>query len=738
MYVVTFYSFKGGVGRSMALMNCAAKLVQEKKSVLVVDFDLEAPGLDTFKLNKPRRKLKGIVDYITDYLNYDIAPDIEPYIYASSFKDDSECLRFMPAGRRDVDYHKRLNSINWRTLYEKRDGYFLFENLKAQWAKSNLDYVLIDSRTGHTDIGSICTRQLPDAVVILFFPNEQNLLGLSPVVKRIKERNKWGKSPPQLHFVISNVPDIDDEHRFLAKRLEEFRKKLNYDQAAELKIHHYPSLSLLNQEIFSITRPNSRLASEYGNLVKEIQMANFHDRVGALNYLQEADEMPKKETLKRKKRMHIYRELRDIYGTDEKIDEFIAHHNRDPEVVGYAVKLMERRGRINEAGLLLERASSVGLKNPALLLRKAYINTKPTKEQVKEIVDEIKDMEGLSLHELVGTVRVLKDLYPEILNSIDSWKSIDKLDLKDVYELSKILSFDRKCLDKAEILIRKVGQQFETNKKEYILLERMLLINLIGQRKFDEAVQLAENILSKVRYETVAFHLAMAKWGLSREISIDDFEVAVAIKPIELLQEPQFFQTMSLIYWVLGDKKCSLDWLQRAEERVGNVPLNNFSSWTYLFSEPQKFQRDLKEQETMIDGRNILPRVFDLKKEENKIEFHDVNWLPEALKQLEHINQVAIEENYPKIDSKFITLARNILKKMSYFPIDPEVYPSMYGGISIYFKSNTKPAAILLRVVNDKCVVCHSSIDDESGEKIYSETTTIPDEYLKNKFQALL
>ena len=72
-------------------------------------------------------------------------------------------------------------------LYEKRDGYLLFEDLKAQWEQAiNPDYVLIDSRTGHTDTGGICTRQLPDAVAILFFPNEQNLRGLTKVVKDIR------------------------------------------------------------------------------------------------------------------------------------------------------------------------------------------------------------------------------------------------------------------------------------------------------------------------------------------------------------------------------------------------------------------------------------------------------------------------------------------------------------------------------------------------------------------------
>ena len=48
MYVITFYSFKGGVGRTLALVNVGAHLALQGKSVLLVDFDLEAPGLDSF------------------------------------------------------------------------------------------------------------------------------------------------------------------------------------------------------------------------------------------------------------------------------------------------------------------------------------------------------------------------------------------------------------------------------------------------------------------------------------------------------------------------------------------------------------------------------------------------------------------------------------------------------------------------------------------------------------------
>ncbi len=132
---------------------------------------------------------------------------------------------------------------------------------------------------------------------------------------------------------------------------------------------------------------------------------------------------------------------------------------------------------------------------------------------------------------------------------------------------------------------------------------------------------------------------------------------------------------------------------------------------------------------------NIKP---DFTRKEAKVKKHDAGWLPDALKQLKNINQEAIEENYPEICSKSIALAENLLYKLRNFPIDPEVYPSMYGDVSIYFKSNSKPAAVLLRVVSDQRVVFHSSIDDENRERVYNGTAEIPDKFLEHQLQALL
>src|SRR5450755_3519482 len=105
MYVVTFYSFKGGTGRSMALANVAAALLARGRRVLIVDFDLEAPGLDTFPMKLDRPVQRGLVEMITDYLSSDAesTPLIEEYLYTARLEGVvTGSLWLMPAGRQDA------------------------------------------------------------------------------------------------------------------------------------------------------------------------------------------------------------------------------------------------------------------------------------------------------------------------------------------------------------------------------------------------------------------------------------------------------------------------------------------------------------------------------------------------------------------------------------------------------------------------------------------------------------
>jgi len=50
--IITFYSYKGGTGRSMALANVgyllAGRTAPRGRGVLLIDWDLEAPGLHRY------------------------------------------------------------------------------------------------------------------------------------------------------------------------------------------------------------------------------------------------------------------------------------------------------------------------------------------------------------------------------------------------------------------------------------------------------------------------------------------------------------------------------------------------------------------------------------------------------------------------------------------------------------------------------------------------------------------
>jgi MinD-like ATPase involved in chromosome partitioning or flagellar assembly len=287
LYVITFYSFKGGVGRTMALVNVAAELVRRGRNVLVVDFDLEAPGLETYKRLQPPQPHPGIVEYVTEYRETNAVPNLLDYVYETKpIGKRGGRLWVMPAGRRDSGYRRSLAKLDWQELYTKEEGFLLFEDTKAGWEKElKPDYVLIDSRTGDTDVLGICTRQLPHSVVIMFTPNEQNLVGLEHVCHAIRREESEGlKKPIRIHFVAANVPDLDDENRVLSRHLKAFQDRLRFEKLAAT-FWRFEDLRLLDQRVVVLDRPRSKLARSYKRLIPTLIVDNLAGRDGALVYL---------------------------------------------------------------------------------------------------------------------------------------------------------------------------------------------------------------------------------------------------------------------------------------------------------------------------------------------------------------------------------------------------------------------------------------------------------------------
>src|SRR5207245_60648 len=95
------YSFKGGVGRTMSLVNVGAALAAAGRRVLLVDFDLEAPGIPTFELFAAVTETAGVVDYVSEYISSGAAPDVKQFITTSPVWSGNKGggIWLMPAGR---------------------------------------------------------------------------------------------------------------------------------------------------------------------------------------------------------------------------------------------------------------------------------------------------------------------------------------------------------------------------------------------------------------------------------------------------------------------------------------------------------------------------------------------------------------------------------------------------------------------------------------------------------------
>lgn len=224
MKTITFYSYKGGVGRSLTLSNIAMRLADLGKKVCVLDFDLEAPGLHLkFKdyIEEKSNSKKGIVEFISEFQNQNILhQNIDDFTIETTYKGALKggCIKLIPAGNyQEETYWKDLSSINWKDLFysEESNGVNLFLHLK-EIIKSNIkpDFLLIDSRTGITDISGLAMTLLADSVVVLAANNTENIYGASRVIKNLKkeENNLIGKLP-EITFVLSRIPYYDSPEK---------------------------------------------------------------------------------------------------------------------------------------------------------------------------------------------------------------------------------------------------------------------------------------------------------------------------------------------------------------------------------------------------------------------------------------------------------------------------------------------------------------------------------------------
>ena len=592
MYICTFYSFKGGVGRSMALVNVAVDLAQRGRRVLAVDFDLEAPGLDTFPVLSPKKPTPGLVEYVARYLDTDVAPDVRDFVGASTAVEN---LLVMPSGAAQTEYASKFGKIDWQTLYAERDGYLLFEDLKAQWRqKIRADYILIDSRTGYTDTGGICTRQLPDAITVLFFPNEQNLRGLTKVMADVRSE----AGPPrnkriELHFVMSNVPDLDDEDEILTGIKQRFQSGLEFEEEP-LVVHRYDSLSLLNQTAFVRDRPKSRLAREYRDVGNRIVRGNLEDRDGAMHFIRR-----RQRDLDQPWRMPG----ESASSLAEMIKKIASLHAKDGEVLFRLGSLSAQRG-LEKGESLLDDAIDRGYREPEAYLHRARLrNDRGDTEGASEDAISALQFPNVPPHLTMEAARLIPD---SAAGDIRQFPAVASLDAEDQVWLAESLPRWAK-VDASTAILEDLAHDANLSGKDKARVRSSLALNLIGAGRFQDAVDLLAHDRGKTEQMGIhdSFNYAMARWAVDGIVkkALFDRVVELSQKEMKDTDDANNLQCLAVAHWAVGNIEIAQSYVKKANYESERERLI-FSCWRYDHVSNREFRADMREIASLIDGNH--------------------------------------------------------------------------------------------------------------------------------------
>jgi tetratricopeptide (TPR) repeat protein len=350
-YVFTFYSYKGGVGRSLAVMNVAYTLAGRGRHVLVVDMDLEAPGLSGFlhRTNEvdlpdgahPKDVLTILGEAVravrSGGVTKDLAAGLPPVSYYVRRVPEEKLAPLRPKlgtlGRLDIlgadmdrDYLSRLAQLNLKDL--SQEGLIQLSSLLNLYFKAQrfphrplgledfeppmdtpYDYVLVDSRTGISEIGGLCVGPLADRLVVITGLNDQNVQGTLSFLREtgIQPRvndDKWDEADPgpvgagenaslgpkPTILVASPVPA--GEVTLKRERLSELERLLGIQPVS---LAYHPLMALM-EKIFVRDYREEELAAQYERLATKV-MAQVADDPQSLAALSQQFFNEKKEPL---------------------------------------------------------------------------------------------------------------------------------------------------------------------------------------------------------------------------------------------------------------------------------------------------------------------------------------------------------------------------------------------------------------------------------------------------------
>ncbi len=622
MYIVSFHSCRGGVGRTTALVNVGLELARRGRKVLLVDFDLESPDLTSFLPRDLPEPHPGIVEYVAAYREKGESPDVTEYLYPVETDGRKDRLWVMPAGRNDHRYYppdrsywEALAGIDWQGLYERQDGYLFFEDTRAQWEQLGPDYVLIDAHAGITPALGICTQQLANAVVHM--KNSQYFFGdgFEEVVRRIEEAEQTLAKPIEQFFVASLVVEADG-----------WRLDLIPD---ELSISFSHRLLLKTQTIVE-SEGYSGVAKDYRRLTNALIAANFaQDRDGALLLLRKLLAEPSKV----------------IGGLDQEtdysgaLDQIIVRFSTDAAILAQAACCRYGAARYGRALGVLDQAIEPRSDFPAWLWQRASyrrrLNMTPgAVSDLLKLLDmrdlqkwerspgsEEQDLVTAALHPWAAVdwrfdlpvelrdeaAAHISDYSEHLLNS----PGIDPYVANAVWQLRQLSpEAYEEAKRKPAVATLSPGAQAVLFAERHPDREQDNPYTLIRARKWAEAVALLAPRLQQSDNWPLedALCLFIAWWGLGNEEELQKCGKKAKEQFARRGTNVSKLQMMALVCWKTGGHDLAAGMLDRIDEEASaRSHPRIFSYWRFAQVHWWQFQEDTALLRQMFNGAAIRP-----------------------------------------------------------------------------------------------------------------------------------
>jgi len=220
---IVYFSIKGGVGRSTALAASAWSFAMQGKTVLVLDLDLESPGLSSTLLSPDRQPQYGITDWLVEDL-VDNGDAILNDLHATSDLAAPGKITLIPAhGREPGEYISKLGRV-WMAKQSAGTAALEFWSTRlrrlvdALEKKHTPDVILIDSRAGIDEVAAACVTELGANIILLFaIDSQQTWTGYQALLRHWKQRDVIHSIRERLQLVAGLVPNDDRREEYLSE-----------------------------------------------------------------------------------------------------------------------------------------------------------------------------------------------------------------------------------------------------------------------------------------------------------------------------------------------------------------------------------------------------------------------------------------------------------------------------------------------------------------------------------------